>query len=73
MLLLLSVSAGLASMQPCAATPFQWEYTRSLKTERSTSLHFSGDKPLAFGFKCIELYLKEENGVVTLESALDIL
>jgi len=35
MLLLLSVSAGLASMQPCAATPFQWEYTRSLKTERS--------------------------------------
>src|SRR6266446_2428354 len=34
MLLLLSFSAGLASMQPCAATPFEWEYTGSLKTAR---------------------------------------
>src|ERR1051326_3647648 len=34
MLLLLSFSAGLASMQPCAATPMQWEYTGSLKTAR---------------------------------------
>src|SRR5216110_782041 len=34
MLLLLSFSAGLASMQPCAATPFAWEYTGSLKTAR---------------------------------------
>src|SRR5438093_3790395 len=33
-LLLLSFSAGLASMQPCAATPFEWEYTGSLKTAR---------------------------------------
>src|SRR6266571_3996260 len=34
MLLLVSFSAGLASMQPCAATPFEWEYTGSLKTAR---------------------------------------
>jgi len=34
MLLLLPLSAGLASMQPCAATPFEWEYTGSLKTAR---------------------------------------
>jgi hypothetical protein len=34
MLLLLSFSEGLASMQPCAATPFEWEYTGSLKTAR---------------------------------------
>src|SRR5205807_1073064 len=34
MLLLLSFSAGLASMQPCAATPFEWEYTGSLNTAR---------------------------------------
>jgi galactose oxidase-like protein len=34
MLLLLFFSAGLASMQPCAATPFEWEYTGSLKTAR---------------------------------------
>src|SRR5439155_1760760 len=33
-LLLLSFSAGLASMQPCAATPFEWEYTGSLNTAR---------------------------------------
>ena len=34
MLLLLSFSAGLASMQPCAAAPFQWEFTGSLNTAR---------------------------------------
>src|SRR6266581_2314940 len=33
-LLLLSFSAGLASTQRCAATPFRWEYTGSLKTAR---------------------------------------
>jgi hypothetical protein len=33
-LLLLSFTVGLASMQPCAATPFEWEYTGSLKTAR---------------------------------------
>ena len=34
MLLLLSFSVGLASMRPCAATPFEWEYTGSLKDAR---------------------------------------
>src|SRR5438552_6646254 len=34
MVLLLSFSAGLASTRPCAATPFEWEYTGSLKTAR---------------------------------------
>src|SRR4029453_9683969 len=34
MLLLLSFSAGLASMQPCGCTPFEWEYPDSLKTAR---------------------------------------
>src|SRR5438552_3544479 len=44
-LLLLSFSAGLASMQPCAATPFEWEYTGSLKTARfhhTATLHPDG-------------------------------
>ena len=35
MLLLLSFSAGLASMQPSAATPFEWECTGSLNTAGS--------------------------------------
>jgi hypothetical protein len=26
-MLLISLSVGLASLQPCAATPFEWEYT----------------------------------------------
>ena len=34
MFLLLFFSAGLASTQRCAATPFAWEYTRGLKTPR---------------------------------------
>ena len=34
MLLLLSFSVGLAFMQPCAAAPFQWEFTGSLNTAR---------------------------------------
>jgi Kelch motif/Galactose oxidase, central domain len=34
MLLLLSFSAGLASIQPGTATPFEWEYTGNLKTAR---------------------------------------
>src|SRR5438067_481015 len=34
MFLLLSFSAGLASIQRCPATPFRWEYTGSLKTAR---------------------------------------
>ena len=34
MLVLLSFSVGLASMQSCAATPFEWEYTGSLKNAR---------------------------------------
>ena len=34
MLLLLSFSAGLAFIQPCAAAPGEWEYTGSLKTAR---------------------------------------
>src|SRR6185295_2600460 len=34
MLLLLSFSAELAPMQPCAATPFEWEYTGRLHTAR---------------------------------------
>jgi hypothetical protein len=33
-MLLISLSVGLASLQPCAATPFEWEYTGSLKTAR---------------------------------------
>src|SRR6478735_10094984 len=33
-LLLLSFSVGLASLQLCAATPFEWEYTGSLKAAR---------------------------------------
>src|ERR1044071_8802031 len=34
MLLLISFLAGLGSVQPCTATPFEWEYTGSLKTAR---------------------------------------
>ena len=34
MLVLISFLAGLVSMQPCAAAPFEWEYTGSLKTAR---------------------------------------
>ena len=33
-LLLLSFAAGLAFMQPCAATPGEWNYTGSLETAR---------------------------------------
>src|SRR6478672_5758267 len=33
-LLLVSFSVGLASMRPCTATPFEWEYTGSLETAR---------------------------------------
>src|SRR5262249_13866999 len=33
-LLVLSFSAGLASLQPCTAAPLEWEYTGSLKTAR---------------------------------------
>src|SRR5690242_11125680 len=33
-LLLFSFIAGLALVRPCAATPFQWEYTGSLNTAR---------------------------------------
>ena len=34
MLLFLAFSVGLGSMQPCAATPFEWEYTGSLNDAR---------------------------------------
>src|SRR5215471_2779104 len=34
MLVLISFLAGIGSVQPCAATPFEWEYTGSLKTAR---------------------------------------
>ena len=33
-LLLVSFSVGFASMRPCTATPFEWEYTGSLETAR---------------------------------------
>src|SRR5690349_3736587 len=31
---LVALAAGLLLARPCAATPFQWEYTGSLKTAR---------------------------------------
>jgi len=31
---LVALAAGLSLVRPCAATPFQWEYTGSLKTAR---------------------------------------
>lgn len=39
------------------------------KSARENSLSFTGDKPLAFGFKCLQIWLREKDGRAVFEAA----
>ena len=60
---------SLAVKLPAIEKTFEGKVGVSVKREQGLSLSFTGNKPLVFGFKCLKIWLKEENGRTTFETS----